>query len=121
MHPQPSLPEALANDFAGVNRRACVRYRCTRPLPRRMALAESYTSLDGWLVDVSTSGLALLLDCPLDVGTLLFVELESATESVPVELLASIVRVTANSEAEWLVGCELVNRLSEAELKALLL
>jgi hypothetical protein len=121
MHPPSFLPEAPAKSFAGLNRRACVRYRCTRPIPRRIALAESYTSLDGWLVDISTAGLGLLLDCPLDVGTLLFVEVESSPETFPVELLASVVRATATAETEWLVGCELVNPLSEAEVKTLLL
>jgi hypothetical protein len=36
------------------------------------------------------------------------------------ELLASVARLSPTSEAEWLIGCELVNPLSEDELKALL-
>jgi len=74
-----------------------------------MALAESYTSLEGWLIDISVAGLSLLLDHPLELGTLLFVELESSLKSPPVELLANVVRTTATTQDEWLIGCELVN------------
>jgi hypothetical protein len=86
-----------------------------------MALAESYASLSGWLVDISVSGLGLLLDRSLELGTLVFVELESTPASPPVELLANVVRATATSEAEWLIGCELVNHLTEQELQTILL
>jgi len=86
-----------------------------------MTIAETYKSLDGWLTDISTTGLGLLLAKPLEVGTLLFVELESSPEALPVELLATVVRTTATPEAEWLIGCELVNRLDEEELQSILL
>jgi hypothetical protein len=115
------LPEGLAKDYRGANRRACVRYRCSRPIPRRMAIAESYVLLDGWLVDISVTGLGLLLGRPLDAGTLLFVDLESAPGAAPVELLARVVRATATPENEWILGCEFVNPLQEEELQAILL
>lgn len=87
-----SLPQGLAREYSGLNRRACIRYRCNRPIPRRMALAESFTSLDAWVVDISLKGLGLLLDRPLENGTLLFVELEATPAAPPVELLANISR-----------------------------
>jgi PilZ domain len=115
------LPEGLAKDYPNKNRRACVRYRCTRPVPRRMAIVESYHSLDGWLLDISLLGLGLLLNGSLEAGTLLFVELESSPGTAPVELLARVVHATATPEKEWLVGCEFVNPLKQEELQALLL
>lgn len=119
---KPTSPlQVLGRDHAGPNRRACIRYRCTRPIPRRMAIAESFTSLDAWVVDISASGLCLLLDRPLEQGTLLFVELESAPTFPPVELLAKVARVSPVTEGEWHIGCEFVNGLSEEELHAILL
>ena len=85
-----------------------------------MALAESFISLDAWVVDISVVGLGLLLDRPLDMGTLLFVELEAAPQALPVELLGKVTRVTALSEGEWVVGCEFVNVMSEEELQFIL-
>ncbi len=117
---QPAPLQALATDHIGPNRRACIRYRCTRPIPRRMALAESFTSLDTWVVDISVAGLGLLLDRPLENGTLLFVELEATPTAPPVELLAKVTRVTTVAEGEWRIGCEFVNGLSEQELHAVL-
>jgi hypothetical protein len=119
-HNPVSLPEGLSTEHSGLNRRACIRYRCTRPIPRRMAIAESFASLDGWLTDISVIGLGLLLDRALDAGTLLYVELESSPEAAPVELLAHVVQNTATPEGDWLIGCEFVNRLDEADLRALL-
>ena len=118
---QAPHPEEVCKDPPGKSRRACVRFRCTRPVPRRMAIAESYNSLDGWLVDISVSGLGLLLDSPLDEGTLLFVEMESSPEASPVELLARVIRATSTPEGEWLLGCEFVTPLGEEELRAMLL
>jgi hypothetical protein len=115
------LPEELAQEHRHTNRRACVRYRCSRPVPRRMAIAESYVLLDGWLVNISVAGLGLLLDRPLDVGTLLFVDLESAPGAAPVELLARVVWAKATPEKEWVLGCEFVNPLQADELQAILL
>jgi hypothetical protein len=117
---QTPISEGQTKDPAGINRRACVRYRCSRPVPRRMAIAESYQSLNGWLVNISVIGLGLLLDSPLEVGTLLFVEMEAPLDMPPVELLAQVQHVTATADGEWLIGCEFVNRLGEDELKALL-
>lgn len=115
-----SLPQGLAREYSGLNRRACIRYRCNRPIPRRMALAESFTSLDAWVVDISLKGLGLLLDRPLENGTLLFVELEATPAAPPVELLANISRSTPVGDGEWVIGCEFVNGLSEEELQAVL-
>src|SRR5438128_1620384 len=104
-----------------VNRRAWVRYRCSRPISRRMAIAESYQSLDASVADISVAGVGLWLGRRLEGGTLLFVELESAApDSHPVELLARVIHVTPTIGGGWLVGCEFANRLSDAELRAVL-
>jgi hypothetical protein len=115
-----SLPQGLAPEYTGLNRRASIRYRCTRPIPRRMALAESFTSVDAWLVDISIKGLGLLLDRPLEKGTLVFVELEATPEAPPVEMLANVVRTTPVGLGEWVIGCDFVNGFSEEDLQAVL-
>jgi hypothetical protein len=117
---QPTPLHGLASDHSASNRRASIRYRCTRPIPRRMALAESFTSLDAWVVDISVKGFGLVLERPLEAGTLLFVELESSPTAPPVELLAKVIRSNPLAESEWLLGCEFVNALSEEELEAIL-
>ena len=120
-HKPFSVPQGLGKEYFGPNRRASIRYRCARPIPRRMTIAESFTSVDAWVVDISAKGLGLLLDRPLENGTLLFVELEATPRASPVELLANVTRATPIGEAEWLIGCEFVNGLSEEELQAILL
>ncbi|HYT91923.1 MAG TPA: PilZ domain-containing protein [Gemmataceae bacterium] len=107
-------------DTATQEQRAWPRSESARPLPRRIYLVDDFQPLDAWIVDVSQGGLTLLLARPLGAGTLLFIELESAPEAEPVKVWASIVRCAATSDTDWLLGCEFVNRLSEAELTAVL-
>jgi hypothetical protein len=109
----------LPNRVNGPNRRAWVRYGCTRPLPRRLCVEQTAETLDGWVLDVSQGGLGLLLDRPMDVGTLLFVELESRPEAEPIALWAAVVRCT-RADGEWCVGCRITAPLSERQLHELL-
>jgi hypothetical protein len=118
MDAEPSPAQANASTTA--DRRLWARAESSRPIPRRIYLVETFQPLDAWIVDLSQGGLALLLPRPLRMGTLLFIELESAPEAHPVKVWASVVRCAAAPESNWLVGCEFVNRLSEDELSAIL-
>src|SRR5262245_41305634 len=114
-------PSSQANaDTETWEQRAWPRSESARPLPRRIYIVDNFQPLDAWLVQVSQGGLTVLLSRPLAAETLLFIELESAPEARPVKVWATIVRCTATSDTDWLLGCEFVNRLSEAELRAVL-
>ncbi len=102
------------------NRRAYERCASTRPFPRRIYNVEDFRPLDAWILDVSCGGLALLLPHPLPLETILFVELETVPEATPVKVWASVLRCQKCETGEWLVGCELINRLSKARLETLL-
>jgi hypothetical protein len=99
--------------------RITTRSPSARPIPRRIYLVDNFQRLDAWIVDLSQSGLAVLLPEPLQTGELLFIELESTPEVAPVKVWAGVTRCTASADANWLVGCEFVNHLSADELEAL--
>lgn len=67
--------------------------------------------------DISQSGLGLLICYPFKAGTYLAVDVCGPNE--PRTLLSRVVHVADQSDGTWSIGCELVHRLSEAELEAL--
>jgi hypothetical protein len=68
------------------------------------------------VINMSSSGMAVLLTNRLDLGTSLVVFIEDCPNGLPVR----VVHATAQAEGEWLIGCELTRGLSTRELHALL-
>jgi hypothetical protein len=110
-----TTPTPVASD-----RRTWERWGSARPIPRRIHRVDNLQPLEAWILDLSCGGLALLVPSPLPTDTLLFVELESLPEASPVKVWANVVRCEPDPGGEWVVGCELVNPLSEKQLESLL-
>jgi hypothetical protein len=119
-HDHPDPLDGMHNAAAFWDRRGAQRCMSARPIPRRIYRVEDFQPLDAWIVDVSCGGVALLLSEPLESGVTLFIELESLPEAPPVKVWASVVRSVPADSGDWLVGCELVNCLSERALGTLL-
>jgi hypothetical protein len=105
---------------AAAERRTWERWGSARPIPRRIYRVDDLKPLEAWILDLSCGGLALLVPNPLDMGALLFVELESLPEASPVKVWAHVMRCEPVEGDEWVVGCEVVNPLSEKQLESLL-
>jgi hypothetical protein len=115
LSPQPKPAE----DRSGVERRTSVRYSLDVPAAFCHPVAEVAND-DCWVAarvhDISRSGLGLMLTHDVDTGKLLALDLEG----IPRLLLAHVVHATAQDDRSWLVGCELVNGLSDEELQRVL-
>ncbi len=101
-------------------RRIWARYASTRPLPRRVAVGPSGSSLDAWVEDLSAGGVGLLVSETVPAGTLLLVELETQPQAPSLQLWASVVRCEATDDGEFRLGCEFLSPLRERDLQALL-
>jgi hypothetical protein len=67
--------------------------------------------------DVSTTGIAFLAACLYERGTPLFISIkEDGPDWSPI-LFAKVVHATAAEDGNWLVGCKLMRRLSEAHVQ----
>jgi hypothetical protein len=73
----------------------------------------------GRVGDISRTGLSLLLGRRFEPGTLLAVELHDRTHQPMHKLLVRVIRVKKLRPSEWLVGCALHSRLTDAEAMAL--
>lgn len=116
--PTPSIP-------AGAERRASVRYPCSadsfsadnscRPITARRGEAWAAT-----VRDLSTGGVGIVVNRRFEPGTLLSVELQDAEQTVNRILLVRVVRVSADENGRWLLGCAFTSKLTDGELLALM-
>jgi hypothetical protein len=71
------------------------------------------------VLDISATGVGLLVERDIENGTLLSVELQNAAGTSECTMLACVVHVTHQSGTEWALGCNFIRSLSEADLRAL--
>jgi hypothetical protein len=68
------------------------------------------------VLNLSASGVGLLISEALEPGVLLSVELCSPNGSVQKTVLACVVHVSRRGDSQWAVGCNFIADLSEADL-----
>jgi hypothetical protein len=115
----PLRPDAII-PTPRAQRRATVRYRCPPATLGRVFIAESYKSIEAWLLNLSVEGTGLLMNQCLDPGTWVFIELESTNQKLCLELSARVAHATRQHDGSWMLGCAFGNPLSADELEALL-
>jgi hypothetical protein len=71
------------------------------------------------ILNVSAGGLALAVPCEFAVGTLLRLDLPGTLGLPGRQLLVRVVQSRPESTGNWLLGCELADRLRDDELQAL--
>ena len=106
-------------DFQEGNRRATVRYRCTPPSPGRAFLANSSKSATAVVVDLSLGGIGLVVDCDLEPGTLVRIEMGNKGKETLIDLVAYVANATRLENGKWRYGCEWARPLAPEELQAL--
>jgi hypothetical protein len=99
----------------GFERRAWVRYSSNQESFCHLIAAQMNNTC--WLAktqNISVSGVALLMDAPLERGMLVAIELEELSRP----LLARVVQTTAHADRSWTAGCEFTSKLSDEEVHA---
>jgi hypothetical protein len=71
------------------------------------------------VVDLSLSGIGLVLDTHVEPGTLVRIEMGNGGKVAYVDLVAHVVFSTPLNEGTWRCGCAWVHELTEAELQVL--
>jgi hypothetical protein len=99
-------------------RRVSVRYRSgiTGSCQTLAVLRES--TWEAIVRDISANGIGLLLERRFEPGVLLALELVDRDQQAHL-MLARVSHATAQSEGGWLIGCTLLNPLSEEEVQIL--
>jgi hypothetical protein len=102
------------------DQRTWVRFPCNAKASFQPTKANSAEPWAASVINISASGVGLRVDRPIDLGALLSLDLRSANGNFELKMLACVVRVNAQGDNEWTLGCNLIRELSYQELKALL-
>jgi c-di-GMP-binding flagellar brake protein YcgR len=71
------------------------------------------------VLNISATGIGLVVAQSVPVGSLLSLELHGANGSAERTMLACVVHVTGRAEGEWALGCNFIRSLSENDLRDL--
>jgi hypothetical protein len=105
----------------GADRRRAERYECAALQPFWRIVDEGNgETLPAGVLNISATGVGLLLDEPLKPGTVLVISLQSAPGRLSRPLPVRVMHATAQPGGGWLVGCQFVRRLSQQDMAALL-
>lgn len=110
-----SVPDLNETTISADERRGARRYRLLQKClvrPENLATSEG---MHGIVYNLSVTGVGLTLPLPVRAGTVLQVEPWGLEKARPLQ--ARVVR-TALVDFTWFHGCELIEPLSEVELRA---
>jgi c-di-GMP-binding flagellar brake protein YcgR len=82
--------------------------------------APDQINLPTQVMNISATGIGLLVNQPVSVGALLNLELKAANGTGPRTMLACVVHVTTRDDGQWALGCNFIRSLSENDLQELL-
>jgi hypothetical protein len=112
-------PFGARRERAEGDKRTWVRYACDVKANYQFVAFSELARRPAQVLNISASGVGLLVDHAVDTGTLLSVDLLSATGQSGKTMLSCVVHVTKQAESEWALGCNFITELSEQDLKEL--
>jgi hypothetical protein len=100
--------------------RSWVRFPCDLEASYRVVRITERDMSHATVMDISASGVGLLVRRPIDAGSLLSIILMARKGKSSLKMLACVVRATDRPNDERLLGCNFIRELSDRELIALL-
>jgi hypothetical protein len=101
-------------------RRREPRYHCGPATLGQVLTAEAAEIRRGWILDLSTHGVGVLLPQALDPDMLFVLHLKSNDGERRYELPGRVVHSTTQPNGDWLIGCTFADPLTADDLDALL-
>lgn len=101
------------------DQRTWVRFATNVTASYQIITAPEPRKLPTEVVNISATGIGLIVTQPVPVGSLLSLELHAAHGAAQRTMLACVVHVTGRAEGEWALGCNFIRSLSESDLREL--
>lgn len=101
------------------DKRSFVRFPCNVKATYERTEDPADTTASAEVDNVSATGIGLLLDRPLELGSLLNVHLRHAERDDTRTILACVVHVTTRPGGKCLLGCNFIRELADDDMKAL--
>jgi hypothetical protein len=109
-----SRVKAPAEDLRGY-----VRFPCSVKATYERAGQPAHSTTEVDVENVSATGIGLLVEKPLELGSLLNLHLRNPARKEIRTILACVVHVTSRPEGKCLLGCNFIRELNDNDLKAL--
>jgi hypothetical protein len=104
----------------GTDQRSQPRHQCAIEATYQLLADEAEPKRPARVLNISTTGVGLVVDQPVTVGKLLTVELQVQGPGPGLTVLCCAVHVREQGPGEWLLGCNFITELGEQELNQLL-
>jgi PilZ domain len=114
--PIPSNPGEIVSPAAGPERRRQVRHICDPRPFLQLLVRPSFICRRAFVHNASEGGLGLVLQHPLEPGSVVALQLRRALHGVSRILSARVVHATPFPGGGWLIGCQLSSPLPPNEL-----
>jgi CheY-like chemotaxis protein len=101
------------------DRRSAYRYRCDIQTVCRLSEEQESNAWPSRLQNISSGGVALLIDRQLEAGTPLHIELPDLTWSLRRKVPIRVIHVRAHSAVDWLLGAAFPERMNDDDLLAI--
>jgi hypothetical protein len=102
---------ASADRRASERQQCALETSCLRP-------TDGEHAWDARVIDISATGVGLLLARRFEPGTLLSFRLEGRSEGQSYNALARVVHARRQADGRWLLGCALLDELDAAQVRA---
>ncbi len=112
--------DGMAKSVRRGNRRATVRYHCAPATLANVYVGDEQEFQRACVLDLSVSGVGLLMGRRFDVGQLLLVCIRGNVRSRTFKLYAEVAHCDPLPMGEWIIGCELAAPLTPEDLDQLL-
>jgi hypothetical protein len=104
-------PRSTAHGVTARESRVWMRYLARTGVHVKPANTAGSDLVYGKVLDVSVRGVKLLVNRPLETGTLISLDLPGGEELSAVSVLACVVRTQEQPNREWILGCEFSRQL----------
>jgi hypothetical protein len=98
-------------------RRAWSRFPCGRPVAYHLLNSSDQKRLPAETVDISATGIGLIVSEPVDTGAVLSLEIKGRPGRPERIMLACVVRSGSVGEGRWRLGCNFIRQLEDSELE----
>src|SRR5262245_9938936 len=112
-------PMSQSAPTAETERRGSTRHRWSGSAPVPLTVSIGAKLWKAPVHDLSTMGISVVLDQPVELGSVVSVELPNRAWNCCHLKLLRVVHVTPQPNNRWLVGSTFLHQLTEDELKAL--
>jgi hypothetical protein len=110
----------MQSDNGVPERRKHGRLPCEFSIACRPYIGGENLQWNGLALDISCGGIGMVAERRFERGTILKIEVQGKHDGPPSLLMARVVRVGANADGKWVLGCQFPTEMDESDVREFL-